>query len=45
MRAWLCAFFLCKWVHVMNVDRDFPEQVGIYQCCRCKTISIGCARY
>ena len=32
----LCIFFPHKWIPILNIF-----SVGIYQCKRCKTISIG----
>lgn len=29
---WLCLFTQCRWVHI---------KLGIWQCRRCKTLSIG----
>lgn len=39
MEIGLCTFFDCKWLWHMNVG---PH--GLYQCSRCKTISIGASR-
>ena len=38
--CWLSMFFPCKceWVHICNLH---PEQIGLYQCSKCKTISLG----
>ena len=38
---WMCWFFMCKWIHHVNVSKD----VGLWQCARCKTISRGRALY
>ena len=32
MLAWLCMFTRCRWLHV---------QAGLWQCTRCKTVSVG----
>lgn len=47
MKALLCWFSLCKWRHVLNVDdsrEPMLDTVGVYQCTRCKSISIGSPR-
>lgn len=36
---WLCVFFPCQWLHHFNVSAH-----GVYQCQRCKMISIGASR-
>ncbi len=33
---WLCMFRQCRWIWHVNIDG-----IGIYQCARCKTISVG----
>jgi hypothetical protein len=40
---WLCLFLNCKWIwHFNIVDKGLVEwEHGVYQCHRCKTISIG----
>ncbi len=44
----MCLFFPCRWIHIMNADDSIDPQgrysVGLYQCTRCKTISIGSTR-
>ena len=44
----LCLFFQCRWRYVMNADDSLDPlnsySVGLYQCTRCKTISIGSPR-
>jgi hypothetical protein len=47
MKAWLCIFFLCKWIHLFNVTDGtrYPDEFGVYQCLRCKAISHGAPRY
>lgn len=44
----MCWFFQCRWLHLFNaVQRAFeanPVEAGIYQCSRCKTVSIGAPR-
>lgn len=42
---WLCLFLQCNWLWHFNSD-DAPTdgRVGVYQCTRCKTISIGAPR-
>lgn len=42
---WLCIFAQCNWIWHFNVEN--PQTVGsagVYQCTRCKTISIGATR-
>lgn len=43
--GWLCWFRQCCWLWHFNAD-DAQEgrTVGVYQCSRCKTISIGAPR-
>lgn len=41
--SWLCWFRLCSWRHLFNV-RDAENNFGVYQCRRCKTVSIGSSR-
>lgn len=45
-----CLFRKCRWLHVMNVrgdnfighdNRKRDAHAGLYQCSRCKTVSIG----
>lgn len=38
---WLCLFFSCRWLHHFDVMDDPAHYVGLWQCSRCKTISIG----
>lgn len=44
----LCWFQQCNWLHQFNaVQRALearPVEVGVYQCSRCKTISVGAPR-
>ncbi len=44
----LCLIFPCRWFHIMNADDSLDPleswSVGLYQCTRCKTISIGAPR-
>jgi hypothetical protein len=44
----LCAFFQCRWRHIVNADDSLDPlgsySAGLYQCTRCKTISIGSPR-
>jgi hypothetical protein len=35
--SWLCIFFPHRWVHIIDVS----VKSGIWQCERCKRISIG----
>lgn len=39
----LCLFRLCKWEFAFNVDNKSSAygHQGVWQCCRCKTISVG----
>jgi hypothetical protein len=30
--SWFCWFVQCQWVHIRG---------GLYQCTRCKTVSVG----
>lgn len=41
LMRWLCVFFPCKWLHIWNVQDDPGHLVGLYQCPRCKTLSVG----
>jgi hypothetical protein len=46
---WLCIFRQCNWIWYFNAKaHEFNpapyETVGVYQCTRCKTISIGAPR-
>jgi len=43
MRAWLCIFFPHRWTWVVDFMHRYGE-VGLYQCQRCRAISIGAAR-
>jgi hypothetical protein len=41
---WLCIFRQCRWQHVADVVHPDPLAVGSYglwQCTRCKTLSMG----
>lgn len=39
---WLCLFFSCDWMHVANIVwMEGQKRAGLWQCPRCKTISIG----
>jgi hypothetical protein len=45
----LCFFFRCRWRHVVSVaepdENGEPQYLtGIYQCSRCRLISIGSPR-
>lgn len=42
---WLCLFFQCNWVWRFNAS-NMPDDYfhGVYQCKRCKTISVGSPR-
>jgi hypothetical protein len=43
----MCLFFKCRWFFIANAERNGPrglEQCGLYQCTRCKTLSIGSPR-
>jgi len=43
--AWLCLFRPHQWVHVVNVESPVSVgRAGLYQCSRCKTLSIGAPR-
>lgn len=46
--SFLCWFLQCEWWHHFNtVQRALeanPVEVGVYQCRRCKSISIGAPR-
>jgi hypothetical protein len=50
-----CWFSLCNWIHLFNARMDGLRSnrstiekgahvVGVYQCPRCKTVSVGVAR-
>lgn len=42
MRCW---FFKCKWLHKFNVENPHTVgRAGVYQCTRCKTLSVGSPR-
>ena len=44
---WLCWFSQCRWWHIGNVLPPTPAEgdgYGLYQCHRCKTLSIGSQR-
>jgi hypothetical protein len=43
MRSWLCIFMQHKWMWVVDFMHRYGE-VGLYQCQRCRTISIGATR-
>lgn len=36
-----CLFFPCRWLHLFNVVRADDAPCGVWQCSRCKTVSIG----
>jgi hypothetical protein len=45
-----CWFRQCDWIYLVSVERADPSfipgtqgQVGLYQCRRCKTLSLGAA--
>lgn len=41
----LCLFSPCKWLHHFNVESsNSVGRAGVYQCVRCRTISIGAPR-
>lgn len=46
-----CVFSLCRWVHIGDVGADYLDPLrsstgyGLYQCTRCKAISIGSMRW
>lgn len=46
--SFVCWFQPCRWAHLFNaVQRAFeaaPHEVGVYQCTRCKTVSVGSPR-
>lgn len=47
MRGIICIFFPCHWIWHFNAQEGIEPghgNVGIYQCTRCKTISIGATR-
>lgn len=54
MSGWLCWFLPCRWQHVATVthQREInpPSSAfvgvpfGLYQCRRCKTLSVGAPR-
>lgn len=39
----LCLFSACRWLHLFNV-KDAENNFGVYQCSKCKTVSIGSSR-
>lgn len=43
-----CVFFPCKWLHVCNpavlFDQKPAKVIGLFQCTRCKTLSVGSPR-
>jgi hypothetical protein len=43
MSELMCLFLQCRWRFIVNADNDTHEY-GIYQCTRCKNISIGSPR-
>jgi hypothetical protein len=47
MTGWLCNFLPCRWWHCTNVAYDElgGHVIGLWQCRRCKTLSIGRAHY
>lgn len=47
--SFLCIFSPCRWIWHFNAKSNEyvcapAEYVGVYQCTRCKTISIGSVR-
>ena len=38
---WLCLFLPCRWLWVTDVADDHAQFVGLWQCSRCKELSIG----
>lgn len=41
----LCWFFRCPWLHVTDAKHADGSDYGLYQCPRCKTVSIGSSRW
>lgn len=48
MTGWLCLFVPCRWYYLGAFDQADPTftlgiqgQRGLYQCMRCKTMSVG----
>lgn len=40
--SWLCLFRPCEWWFLGNVPNTRRQGAyGLYQCCRCKTVSLG----
>jgi len=41
--SFLCVFFPHKWIHIFDTFKvpSFNTEVGIWQCERCKRISVG----
>ena len=50
MLGWLCHFMRHRWIFIANFDLPSREcnqgriEVGLYQCTRCKEISLGASR-
>lgn len=48
MMGWLCCFSDCRWYHlfdfVSRLDTGAYHSRGLYQCSRCRRISVGRAR-
>lgn len=38
---WLCIFILCRFEHVIDVMDEPGHYIGLFQCPRCKTMSMG----
>jgi hypothetical protein len=42
---WLCIFRACRWTFLTNVMQShLGHSCGLYQCARCKTVSVGWVR-
>lgn len=39
--SWLCWFKLCDWRYFGNLQLADDAPAGLYQCSRCKTLSLG----
>lgn len=38
---WVCLFLQCRWRFVADVLNRRGDIAGLYQCPRCKTLSLG----